>query len=446
MSDKALSNILLKNTMAIHTSSPLSLIQRKSINALLKNAFKDRQADADVYHEYAIKDLMHAVGYKESTRSYSEDLKASIFSLSEINIKWNILNKDKRYKTVGQAPYLASVAFENGIIKYTFSKHMRDIFLKPHLYARLNLDYQKRFNNKNSMPLWELMCEELSTQNVSKAESKWIEYMKCLELFSLENSSYKDNYKYFKAQVLNKIIKEINEKSDITLTFEEKKSGGKRVTELKFIAVRKNSFDQAPSIDDLFKSRDIVIDIHEDDDSDLINRMVQFIPTDKARSFLTQYGKRRIQNGLDFCEKELKINNGPIKNPVAFFKKAVEEGWVLPQVVKQRLAQRADDNHSEQSEDLAADINNLTEDESFKLIRVKLLKRLGKAQYTSWIHPLQFKLDRERILIISATPFIRDWIENKYRQDIVAAAKKCFEHQNIIVEFSTIDDLKLEVV
>lgn len=424
--------------MAIHTSSPLSLIQRKSINALLKNAFKDRQADADIYHEYAIKDLMHAVGYKESTRSYSEDLKASIFSLSEINIKWNILNKDKRYKTVGQAPYLASVAFENGIIKYTFSKHMRDIFLKPHLYARLNLDYQKRFNNKNSMPLWELMCEELSTQNVSKAESKWIEYMKCLELFSLENTSYKDNYKYFKAQVLNKIIKEINEKSDITLTFEEKKSGGKRVTELKFIAVRKNSFDQSPSIDDLFKSPDIVIEIQED--YDLISRMIQFISIDKARVFLTQHGKERIRNGLDFCEKELKISNGTIKNPVAFFKKAVEEGWVLPQVMNQRFEKLAEDSQSEQIDNLEADIQNLEETKTLKSLRVELLKTLGEALYSSWIHPLKFKQDDKILMVMAPTAFNRDWVENHYRQDIIKTAKSCFREPGLEVEFTLINE------
>lgn len=425
--------------MAIHTSSPLSLIQRKAINALLKNAFKDKQADADVYHEYSIKDLMHAVGYKESTRSYSEDLKTSIFSLSEINIKWNIFKKDKRYKSVGQSPYLASVAFENGMIKYTFSKHLREIFLKPHLYARLNLDYQKRFNNKNSMPLWELMCEELSTRNVSKAESKWIEYMKCLELFSLENSSYKDNYKYFKSQVLNKIIKEINEKSDITLTFEEKKSGGKRISELKFIAERKNSFEQAPSIDDLFKSPDIVIDIQEDCESDLISRMMQFIPIEKAKTFLTKYEKERILNGLDFCEKELKINNGTIKNPVAFFKKAVEEGWVLPDVINQRFDKRTEDNQQAQSDNLETDIQKLDESESFKLVRLELLKTLGEAVYKSWIHQLKFQKVDGVLMIFANTEFVRDWIESKYRQDVRFTAEKVLGYTELRIEYSLMD-------
>lgn len=54
-------SILLKTTVAVHARAPLSLIQRKAINVLLKNAFQDRKIIEDVYHEFPIKDLMRAI-------------------------------------------------------------------------------------------------------------------------------------------------------------------------------------------------------------------------------------------------------------------------------------------------------------------------------------------------------------------------------------------------
>jgi hypothetical protein len=184
----------------------------------------------------------------------------------------------------------------------------------------------------------------------------------------------------------------------------------------------------------------MVIDIQEDYKTDLIRRMIQFLPIDKARAFLTQYGKERILNGLDFCEKELKINNETIKNPVAFFKKAVDEGWVLPQVMNQRFDKRTEYNQSEQTDNLEVDIQSLDEAETIKSFRLELLKNMGEAVYKNWIHPLKFKQDDKVFMVIAINALTRDWVENHYRQDMLRVAKKSLGDPELTVEITLINE------
>lgn len=439
--------ILRKHTAAVHSSSPLSLVQQKAINALLRHAMRDKNILDDVYHEVPIRLLMEDLGYKESTRSYSEDLRKSLFELSEINVRWNILKKDKRGKVSGQSPYLASIVLDNGVIRYTFSKEIRDSFFKPHLYARLDLNYQKQFKLKSSLPIWELLWEELSTKKKDEICTDWIDYENIINLLGIEGDFYINNFALFKNKVLKPCLTEINEKSDVTVSLDEKRGERNRIKSLRFQVSTKNKVSFETSVEDLFFapfSEKRPIEGASIDEEPTFNLKKIGIPDQMISEIMQTHTEEQIQNAIEFFLAE--FDPVKIKNPIAFFNKTLKEGWVLPKIMNQRLAQRAEDNQSEQSEDLAADINNLTESESFKQIRLELLKRLGKAQYTSWIHLLQFRLDEHRILIISATPFIRDWIENKYRQDIVAAANKCFEHPNMSVEFSTIEDLKVEVV
>lgn len=420
------SPILLKNTMAVHSSAPLSLLQRKSINILLKNAFKDKNISEDVYHEFPIRDLMTELGYKEGNRSFSDALKMSLFELSEINVKWNILKKDNTLKTIGQSAYLASISLENGVIQYTFSKHMRDIFFRPNLYAKLNLDYQKDFSNKYSLPLWELMCEEISTKKANGAVSKWLEYQKVLELFALDDSYYQNNYKHFKSKILNPIIKEVNQKSDICIKLEERKTGGKKVTALRFIAEKKEIIDVSNDLEELVATAHPTLYQAESNDSNidiniLVERMKNIVSIKTATSLLKKYSMRSILNALNFCENSFKSNKTQIKNPVAFFKKALEEGWVLPEVINQRIEQGSEISEIDPIE---SEIEHLNEPETIKALRFGVLKSIGAAPYKAWIHPLVFKVDKGSMQVIARNTYLLDRVENHYRPELEAQLRK----------------------
>lgn len=429
-------SILLKTTIAVHASAPLSLIQRKSINILLKNAFQDRRVIEDIYHEFSIQDLMRAMGYQENNRSFNDDLKSALFALLEIQITWNTLKKDQKYKTVGKSPYLASISIENGIIRYTFSKHMRDIFFKPYLYARLDLDYQKAFVNKNSIPLWEMMCEELSTKQVCEAQTSWIPYQKVLELFALENSSYTKSYRSFKSQVLKAIVNEINLKSDIMIHFEERKTGGRKVTDLKFMAKKKGDPTLVDQVEEILMNPLISPPDPAAPDAELLGRMRRFVAVQTAKTLIKKHEKQTLYDALDFCEHAFKARGETIQNPVAFLKKAIEEAWVLPEVMQLRLL--------EGDHELGEKLPYPEEDHLLQEMRDALMERIGDATYISWFARVRFEIDEEALNVHCPSDFHRDWIKRNYAPDLRAVADLSLP--GCTIAFETIENGKAVTV
>lgn len=398
------------------------------MNLLLKNA--EKNIHADVEHRISARDLMKGIGWSTTSKT-PENLKECLSELVSIKIQWNIFEIDRKSKWI-TSTLLASVAIKEGDVYYSYSHHLRALLSQPNIYAKLDLGIQKLFKVKYSMLIWEYISGELSSKKTDSVTTQWLTYENIMKLTYLENTMYENRYSLFLERVIDKSIDEINVKSDLHITYETLSERGK-LKHLRFRACRKVG--------------GMVIDLPVREITEGVEKLKHIqLSSCQISEIKSKYTEKEINNAYEFFMSEFHSSASKIKNPVAFFKKALEEGWVTADVMAQRLEQRADDNQSEQSENLAADINKLTEDESFKQIRLELLKSLGKAQYISWIHLLQFRLEEQRILVIATTTFVRDWIENKYRQDIVAAANKCFEHPNMSVEFSTIEDLKVEVV
>ncbi|MBP9674758.1 MAG: RepB family plasmid replication initiator protein [Bacteriovoracaceae bacterium] len=416
-------SILFKSTLAVHSSAPLTLLQRKAINTLLKNAYQDVSDDV---HELSIRDLMISLGYKETNRSFNDDLKKSMFELSKIPIKWNVLQKDKRHKTIGQSPYLSSISLEKGSIRYTVSKHVRDIFFKPHLYAQLNLEYQKDFQNKHSLPLWEAMCEEISTQKESGHGGVTLSYEKLLELLALDTSSYSEKYRYFKSQVLKPALKEINEKSDIHVTFEERRGPKKRIQTLTFTIEKKSGIPQyAPSEPIFLEVSEAPSQKTTEEKNLILLRLQKFVNSHTAEELISTYGcLTRIKNALDFCESELSIPNNTIKNPVAYLKKAVKEEWALPETIKNRL-QKDVSLKKWEGESCFDRIETLEESEACKSFRKAVLKKLGETLYTNWIESARLKEEPGQ-LIFKSSRFNCDWVESRYAHEFTPPMKLLF--------------------
>lgn len=433
--------ILRKHTAAVHSSSPLSLVQQKAINALLRYAMRDKNILGDVYHEVPIRLLMDDLGYKESTRSYSEDLRKSLFELSEINVRWNILKKDKRGKVSGQSPYLASIVLDNGVIRYTFSKEIRDSFFKPHLYARLDLNYQKQFKLKSSLPIWELLWEELSTKKKDEICTDWIDYESIINLLGIEGDFYTSNFALFKNKVLKPCLAEINEKSDVTVSLEEKRGERNRIKSLRFQVSTKNKVSYDSSVEDVFFApfcEKTPLEIENIDEEPAYTLKQIGIPNQAITEIKKSHTEEQIQNALEFFFSE--FDPSKIKNPIAFFNKTLKEGWVLPQIMNKRIDNLDVELNDVDEFSFENIIQQLDEPESIKSLRLELLKSMGKAVYQNWFHPLQFSQTDSIFMVESPTAFVRDWVESHYRQDIISTATKCFRESKLTVEFILINE------
>lgn len=73
------------------------------------------------------------------------------------------------------------------------------------------------------------------------------------EIFDIKGNEYYINFKYFKRDILDKALKEINKKTDISFEYKTEKTG-RRVTGIRFILVKENVLDadvNQLSLDDL---------------------------------------------------------------------------------------------------------------------------------------------------------------------------------------------------
>jgi len=75
---------LIKHTAAIHIKSDLSLIDRKVMNILLKNAYET--LDTSRYHSIRLNEIRNLIGW--TGKNYSS-LKKSLSKLVSTKIEWN---------------------------------------------------------------------------------------------------------------------------------------------------------------------------------------------------------------------------------------------------------------------------------------------------------------------------------------------------------------------
>jgi hypothetical protein len=402
-------NILNKHIAAVHSKASFSMVQHKAINLLIKNA--ENKIDHDINHVLSIKSLLQGLGWASSSNS-TELIRACLEGLVKTTIEWNILSRDKKNKwTI--STLLASASIKGGEVFYTFSLPLRSLLKNPNLYARLDLNVQKLFNSKHSMPLWEYISGELSSKKVNSITTEWLSYSDFLKLNNLENSIYINRYALFLERVVEKSINEINEVSDLHASYEVL-SERKKVTHIRFMAQKK----MIP-----------LIEIGEGEteecrDDSLIKSLSSIgLSLTYIDEILENQSEKSIKNALDFCESELAVPDNTIKNPVAYFKKALREEWVLPETVKNRLETNT---CLQKGESCFERIENLEESESCKSFRKAVLKQLGETLYISWIEPARLKEENGQ-LIFESSRFNCDWVESRYAQEFKQPMKLIFQ-------------------
>ena len=150
-------NEVIKASPAIQIQSKISLLQRRAWNVLLANAYSELQT-AEI-HRVSVVELAAKLGYNSNDLDY---LKETLEALGACQVKWNLLNKDKKEKW-GFANLLASAEIENGICSYEFPKPLRLKLHNPRVYAKLNLRLQNRFRSRYALVLWEICFDYFDT-------------------------------------------------------------------------------------------------------------------------------------------------------------------------------------------------------------------------------------------------------------------------------------------
>ena len=340
---------VIKASPAIQIQSKISLLQRRAWNVLLANAYNELPT-TDI-HRVSVVELSAKLGYNSNDLDH---LKETLEALGSCQVKWNLLNKDKKEKW-GFANLLASADIENGICTYAFAPHLRLQLHNPRIYAKLNLRLQNRFRSQYALVLWEVCFDYFDTDR-NRGETPFIPIAMFKELMGLEVDEY-PVFGILNRDVIKPAIKEINDLTDYHVEVEQKRLS-RRIAELKF---RITKIKQIPVQESVFPDVENLPPVAVELVQAEVDRKVALQIAEQQWAFVTPEKLPSPGTYPDFLgyvsEKlEMSVEAIGVKNRAGYIVEAIRENYQDPELQKQRQM-RAEKAKEKELEDLTAEFN-----------------------------------------------------------------------------------------
>ena len=300
-----------KAVQIVHSKpkQPLSLLQRKLGNAWAKHAIEN-EADEHGWWVLSIRDLAVDIGFDSNNRQY---LKESAEALMRIVFEWDVMTPSNK------RPWKASVMFPEveihaDHIRYQISSQLRELIVKPEIYALIDMNVVRRFRRAPSLAIWEF-CTRYEKIGQT-AEVDWEKFRDMVLGETADAVTYQE-YKYFKAKVLKPAIAEINSESNLSIELVEAKLG-KRVTALRFLIKKKAMPDE--NLDD---GRAV----------ELIGELVRLgVMQSEARRMVKDHPLDAVKATLDYTKRRMADKRAePLDNAAAYFRHALQHRYAVPE-------------------------------------------------------------------------------------------------------------------
>ena len=328
----------IKASPAIQIQSKMMLLQHRTWNVLLANAY-DELPHTDI-HSVSMVELAAKLDFNSGNLAY---LKEVLEALVDCTVKWNILEKDKEVEW-GVASLLANAKIRDGICTYSFAPELRYKLYNPRIYAKLNLRLQNKFRSQYALILWEV-CFDYFDMSRNQGETPFIPLEKFRELIGMAPDEY-PAFKSLNQWVIKPAIQEINKLTDYHVEIELKRIG-RKVGELKFriskpkeITVSEPIQDSLyPDIQDLSRvalelvqagvDRNMAVRIAEQDWAFVTPEKV---PPPGTYPDFAAYATEKI---------EMSLHADSVKNRGGFIVEAIREHYIDPEAEARRKAEKS---------------------------------------------------------------------------------------------------------
>ena len=319
-----------------------------------------------------------------------------------IQMKSNTANKWKSTGFISSAEKLeGSDVIE---IKFDSSAYQYLIGLKQ--YTEYLLSHVYQFENRYSLKIYEICKQYLS---FGKRE---IEYSYLRELLTIEKYTTYDSFANFRNKILNKVIKDINEYSDMEISFEEKKKHRKveavifHFKQKKINPVIQNKEDTKGQLGIFKKEKIQPVEIIKENDSSNQklnnNEVLLECPSWLEETFYNGLIKKFDKELVDFSISEIEKRDNIDDNKNFLFKSLKENYFVE----KLELHKKIKQNEKEKK------------DKSNKLDQLKQFQEKIK---------IELNTRREKVM--------NDWLDGKYESvDLIVAefTYQCEKSENSI--------------
>ncbi len=231
--DTLLKHVNAVALMPVQGGRRISLLGRRLFNVLLH-----RSQDEGEKEEYEAR-LHEVISDADYNSKDTAPLKKMLKELMTTTVEWqspssgeietwdacNLLSgagitKDKRSGAV--------------TIRWRFDSKVRQQLLSPDRYARLSIEAITQLSSHASMALYEICARYVDNPGHKTARQHWRWWKPVLTGYSGDDS--KSEYRFFKRDVLNRAIAEINERTNIEVKgpIEHKERDNKTVAEIQF--------------------------------------------------------------------------------------------------------------------------------------------------------------------------------------------------------------------
>jgi hypothetical protein len=229
MSKKKTSNALTatneqlkKHVAAIHTSGELSLLERKTANVLLLNAYDALLTRRE--HTLPVKHLCAMLGWDDSNNT--ERLQDALNKLASTSIEFNMMEDGKNVWRV--MAMLSYGEIKEGTCTYSYAEYLAERLYDPEIYATINIGVQRRFEGSYALTLYENCIRYKAVGSTG-----WWELERFRRIMGADAALYDDFYR-LNERVIKPSLKEINRVSDIQLAPEFQKQG-RKVSAVRFL-------------------------------------------------------------------------------------------------------------------------------------------------------------------------------------------------------------------
>jgi plasmid replication initiation protein len=296
---------LKKHVAIIHSSNKLTLLQRKIANALLFNAYKELQ-EKDEYSIHIAK-LCEIIGYDSNDH---KTIKKSLINLISTVLEWNLIDGE-RLDSEGvwnASSIIAGASIDGAICTYSYSAQMRRLLYRPHIYGRLDMMVQAKFQSTYGLALYE-NCNRF--QDIG--QTPWFTLNKFRKLMGVEDGKYKI-FRDFKTRVLDKAVEEVNKYSTLNISAQMRKQN-RQVVSIQFII--KNPKFSAISISNEPIQNNI---------AEILNEKFG-LSARQLSQVLAIYPESYIKEKMDIVITSPSFKNGKVKNLAKYLLSALRDDY-----------------------------------------------------------------------------------------------------------------------
>ena len=328
----------IKASPAIQIQSKMMLLQHRTWNVLLANAY-DELPHTDI-HSVSMVELAAKLDFNSGNLAY---LKEVLEALVDCTVKWNILEKDKEVEW-GVASLLANAKIRDGICTYSFAPELRYKLYNPRIYAKLNLRLQNKFRSQYALILWEV-CFDYFDMSRNRGETPFIPLEKFRELIGMAPDEY-PAFKSLNQWVIKPAVQEINELTNYHVEVELKRIG-RKVGELKFrITKPKEITASEPIQESLYPDIEELPQVALELVQAGVDRNMALRIAEQDWEFVVPEKVPPLGTYPDFdtyvVEKiELSHHARDVKNRGGFIVEAIREHYIDPEAEARRKAEKA---------------------------------------------------------------------------------------------------------